>query len=633
VTRVSAKKRTKLNKKTPEAKTQTKPLDKEASKTLEKMHNEVAQLSSDSKKASSSETPKSNDSYNIKSMTKLNNENLDNKPLKECQISPKFFKQLNGKERPNGTNPKNGISNPENGDMDDKYLRKELGENIVNAVESYFKKCKKQYFKYLLYVNSTEYKDKIKSQIQHEMSVKNELLFRKDKLEEQTSSLLKANVSLLKARAAELGIKDLKSPHELIEYAKEILTEHEDLVQKIKTMQQKVDSLQNGKNGKKLPESASEDKQQKNSAIYSKLLNVIDPKKANEAKGLKLPPGKKSEKENSELSAENKVDELKLPIADARSVGSNETLTATERGDDDIDNDDDLMSDNNKEQDSNESANLDSSLRRGEADLNESKSKSSPTSSSSSKDDKAENNNNSSKKTAKASYDKYLPKDANKSGENLRNFKIPKTATNAKARNKSPSGSPSNLSPNSSRKTSSEPNRTDKNKHKNEHSALHSPSSFTTDNQHKYMHPKKKYMMENSSNSSSSNMSYSNNFKHSSSDYNHHYNRSIEGNTDWGHDNGYSNRHGSHAFENYRNPNQNQISTSSSSSSNMSSSSSWSNHPRNSNNHYQNDYFYVNDSYHSNQRSQPFANTLVNPSSEGFANYAPNIGAKPTNSG
>ena len=595
------------------------------------MHNEVAHLSSsDSKKAS--ETPKNNDSYNIKSMTKLNNENLDNKPLKECHISPKFFKQINGKERPNGTNnPKNGISNLENGDMDDKYLRKELGENIVNAVESYFKKCKKQYFKYLLYMNSTEYKDKIKSQIQHEMSVKNELLFRKDKLEEQTSSLLKANVSLLKARAAELGIKDLKSPHELIEYAKEILTEHEDLVQKIKTMQQKVDSLQS-KNGKKLPESGqSEDRAQpKNSAIYSKLLNVIDPKKSNEAaKGLKMPPPSKKS-ESSELSAENnKADELKLPTTDARSVGSNETLTATERGDDDIDNDDDLMSDNNKEQDSNESANLDSSIRRGEADLNESKSKSSPTSSSSSKDDKAENNNN--KKTAKASYDKFLPKDANKSGENLRNFKIPKNATNAKAKNKSPPRSPS--SPNNSRKTSSEPNRMDKNKHKNEHSASHSPSSFSADNQHKYMHPKKKYMMENSSNSS--NMSYSNNFKHSS-DYNHHHNQGSDmrrsfdaSHTDWG----YDNRHGNHAFENYRNPSQNQISTSSSSSSNMSSSSSWSSHPRNSNNHYQSDYVYVNDSYHSHQRTQPFANTLVNPSSEGFANYAPNIGAKPTNSG
>ncbi len=80
--------------------------------------------------------------------------------------------------------------------------------------------------------------------IDKEEQIKNELLNRKEKLEQQTSNLLKSNVSLLKMRAAELGIKDLKSPYELIQCAQDILNNHQMIMNKINTLQSTVNKLE-----------------------------------------------------------------------------------------------------------------------------------------------------------------------------------------------------------------------------------------------------------------------------------------------------------------------------------------------------------------------------------------------------
>lgn len=66
-------------------------------------------------------------------------------------------------------------------------------------------------------------------------SIKKEMLIKKDLLEIQASNLVKANINLIRLRAAEIGIKDLKSPLEIIQHAKEVFSNHRELETRLKT--------------------------------------------------------------------------------------------------------------------------------------------------------------------------------------------------------------------------------------------------------------------------------------------------------------------------------------------------------------------------------------------------------------
>jgi hypothetical protein len=132
----------------------SKSLDKDLLKTLEKMHTEVVK-SSQATNAQLETKPKNtetvsatnvktktntkttsqnlNDStnttaqlseFNLKTMTNLTNENLDKRLLKDCHISSKLFDN-NGKLD-------SGESFPE-----ELMARKELGDDIVNALDTY----------------------------------------------------------------------------------------------------------------------------------------------------------------------------------------------------------------------------------------------------------------------------------------------------------------------------------------------------------------------------------------------------------------------------------------------------------------------------------------------------------------
>lgn len=100
--------------------------------TLERMHKEVANM--DNKQTDKN---KQQSSFNIKSMTKLTNDNLDNKSLKDCKISNKFHKQhqkLNSSSRSSSVN---NLANNKINDSEDILARKELGDDVVNAIDCY----------------------------------------------------------------------------------------------------------------------------------------------------------------------------------------------------------------------------------------------------------------------------------------------------------------------------------------------------------------------------------------------------------------------------------------------------------------------------------------------------------------
>lgn len=130
----------------------SKSLDKDFLKTLEKMHTEVvkssrstnAQLETKQQKVEtvsvttttcnktktdeivndSKNTTTQFSEFNLKTMTKLTNENLDKRLLKDCQISSKLF-DTNCKLNSNKSLPEEIIA------------RKELGDDIVNALDTY----------------------------------------------------------------------------------------------------------------------------------------------------------------------------------------------------------------------------------------------------------------------------------------------------------------------------------------------------------------------------------------------------------------------------------------------------------------------------------------------------------------
>ncbi|CAF1143725.1 unnamed protein product, partial [Brachionus calyciflorus] len=79
--------------------------------------------------------------------------------------------------------------------------RLELGDDLMNALDNYFKITRQHYIKYLLYMKSSQYKEKLDLEFQKEKNLKAELLNKTEELENQKKELLKQNIVLLKQHA------------------------------------------------------------------------------------------------------------------------------------------------------------------------------------------------------------------------------------------------------------------------------------------------------------------------------------------------------------------------------------------------------------------------------------------------
>ena len=118
----------------------SKSLDKELMVTLNQMHKEVI-------KVQKSELTPSNTDFNIKSMSKLNEDNLENKQLKECKINAQLFNKYvkNVKdEKKEFDLPKQQLqlnckvsSNHKLESKSDINSRRELGDEIINEIDNY----------------------------------------------------------------------------------------------------------------------------------------------------------------------------------------------------------------------------------------------------------------------------------------------------------------------------------------------------------------------------------------------------------------------------------------------------------------------------------------------------------------
>ena len=145
-----------LNKFKTAAVSRSKSLDKESLATLAKMHQQVVKPAKvDSNRHS---TIRESASFNIKTMSKLKDDNLDNKLLKDCKISPKLMKSFkkdvletsnrsSSLSRLANTESKTKLTKPTVGSTGDilteeekMMARCELGDHIMNVVDSYLSK-------------------------------------------------------------------------------------------------------------------------------------------------------------------------------------------------------------------------------------------------------------------------------------------------------------------------------------------------------------------------------------------------------------------------------------------------------------------------------------------------------------
>lgn len=424
-----------------------KTLNKEDLSALNKMHNEIAA------------THKSNTSFNDVSLTSLKEENLNNKLLKDCKISSKIIKS-----------------------------QMKVDEDVNEAIDVYLRKLKKHFVDYLNYMRESEFEEKIKQKIKQEHRKKSENLKRIEKLEKQTNEILKQDIILLKKRAEELGIECLESPKQLMDYARKMLNTHFKLLEHINSIQKQINSLEIKQ---------SECNGQSQLSTKATLLNTSNTRLRNTFDSL--------EKFSNYFNLNQKLDLqnlirttteecLSTPCQNGvRSVESakstDETLTATERGDDDLVDDEDYEYDEDAHKKSN----------------NKQKSKTV-------------------QPPPRIKYEKYLDQEA--TNQNWRNFKIPKktqqqqqqtgnddgSSTSKPAGPHTPPGSPT-LSTSSSTSSANSLNNhhnsssanAEQNKytsmndsmHPNTSTGLHSKQQYSS-----YYHPKKnqfrQYMMENS---------------------------------------------------------------------------------------------------------------------------------------
>jgi len=197
-----------------------KPKDtKRLSETLNLMHKETVRVSHETGDEAARKDVAMNadvNKYNCKAMSKLTTTNLDNRHLKEAAIM----------------------------DIDEINMRESMGPLVCNAVDKYMKSVNIQILNYLYKMKSPEYKDMLRAQIEREIQIKNEILKKTNQIDSQISSLVKRNVNLLKLRVSELAFNDIKTPNELIQLARTILSDHKDLLNKVNLLQQTVDTLE-----------------------------------------------------------------------------------------------------------------------------------------------------------------------------------------------------------------------------------------------------------------------------------------------------------------------------------------------------------------------------------------------------
>ncbi len=166
-------------------------------------------------------------------------------------------------------------------------------------------------------------------------------------MEKLTNELLKSNINLLKKRVEELGIKNLESPYQLIEYARKILNDNRQLTQKIESVNKKVNNLGFNKSllaniasdgGVKKPDSNIEDTNSRLKSLDS-LLRKIDLKYARLG-GLEI-----KQITNGGIVHLIRSESMSNGVSSVKSVDSarsaDETLSATERVDEEGDDTDD----------------------------------------------------------------------------------------------------------------------------------------------------------------------------------------------------------------------------------------------------------------------------------------------------
>lgn len=262
---------------------------------------------------------------------------------------------------------------------------------------------------------------------------------------------------MLKSKACDLGISNFSSPYDLIKFARDILSDHEYLVQKIKYLQQSIDNSEMRFNKKPANDSENSNRDEienNQTAILNKILDKLHPsntdEKINSSKSQKnisrlltknetkeynqLEKNDDSEichKNDDELNAINSLNSNQ--IIEIKSIESNETVTATEK--EDVENEDNIE-DFNLDVESKEK---NDSVRRSSVDSKKSSIESFDESRvfiknselNSNKIDKS-CNKSSHKKTnisnnysSKQSIDQIFSKDIDKT-DSLKNFKIPK---------------------------------------------------------------------------------------------------------------------------------------------------------------------------------------------------------------
>ena len=242
--------------------------------------------------------------FNDPTMTSLKDENLSKQLLKDCKISPKVI-------------PKKQTCN--------------LGDDVNEAIDLYLKKLKKHYVDYLTYMkNGTEFQDKIKQEIKQENKKKANNLYQIENWEKKINLVLKQDVMLLKQRAEEVGISCLESPQQLMDHARQMLENHHKLIEKMNKIQNDINTLEI-----------------KPADVKPTQFNTSNIRLKNTFDSLKKLSSYFNSNQKLDLSnlIKNSTEEcFNQRNSEVRSVESNrstdETLTATEKGDDEMDDDD-----------------------------------------------------------------------------------------------------------------------------------------------------------------------------------------------------------------------------------------------------------------------------------------------------
>jgi hypothetical protein len=163
---------------------------------------------------------------------------------------------------------------------------------------------------------------------------------------------LNSNINILKSKAADLGINNFNSPYDLIKFARDILNDHEYLIQKVKYLQQTLDNLEI-KFNKKLVDGtenlARDGFENKQASILNKILDKLHPSNVDDIKNSSknqiecyekkelINKEEKSDEKEAFYKDENESNKMNCvnsnQIMEINSIESNETMTATEKDD------------------------------------------------------------------------------------------------------------------------------------------------------------------------------------------------------------------------------------------------------------------------------------------------------------